>query len=101
MLGELSDRLDMEVEETNLTPYDCLNADEAFLTSTSPTIVPIKTINGVGFPYDVPGPVTLRLLKGWSDLVGVDIVEQAINHMGEEKDALMAAWNEKQAALGL
>ena len=102
VLGELSDRLDLEVEETNLTPYDCLNADEAFLTSTSPTIVPIKSINGVGFPYDVPGPVTLRLLKGWAELVGVDIVAQAIGHMeGEEKDELMAAWNEKQAALGL
>ena len=56
VLGELSDRLDMEVEETNLTPYDCLNADEAFLTSTSPTIVPIKTINGVGFRAGRPRP---------------------------------------------
>ena len=54
------------------------------------------------FPQDVPGPVTLRLLKGWADLVGVDIVAQAIDHMeGEEKEELSAAWNEKQAALGL
>ena len=102
VLGELAERLDMEVEEANLTPYDCLNADEAFLSSTSPTIVPIKSINGVGLGQDVPGPVTLRLLQGWADLVGVDIVAQAIGHMeGEEKDELMAAWNEKQAALGL
>ncbi len=101
VLGELSGRLDLEVEETNLTPYDCLNADEAFLTSTSPTIVPIRSINGVGFSCDAPGPVTVRLLKGWSELVGVDIVAQAIDHMGEEKGELMAAWNEKQAALGM
>ena len=101
VLGELAEPLGLEVEEADLTPYDCLNADEAFLTSTSPTIVPIKSINGVGFPHDPPGPVTVRLLKGWSDLVGVDIVAQAINHMGEEKDELMSAWNEKQAVLGL
>ncbi len=102
VLGVLSEQLDMEVEETSLTPYDCLTADEAFLTSTSPTIVPIKSINGVGLGKGVPGPITLRLLNGWTNLVGVDIVAQALNHMeGQEKEALWASWNEKQAALGL
>ena len=100
VLGELAGPLDLEVEEADLTPYDCLNADEAFLTSTSPTIVPIKSINGVRFPYDAPGPVTVRLLKGWSDLVGVDIVSQAIGHMGEEKDELMAAWKREAGGAG-
>ena len=55
VLGELAEPLDLEVEEADLTPYDCLNADEAFLTSTSPTIVPIKSINGVEVPVGRPG----------------------------------------------
>lgn len=101
-LGELAARLQVEVVEANLTPYDCYNADEAFLTSTSPTIVPIRSINGVAPRQGAPGNVTVRLLNAWADLVGVDIVGQALDHLeGERKDALSAAWRDRQARLGL
>ena len=101
-LKELAEQLKIEVLEANLTPYDCLNADEAFLASTSPTIVPIRSINGIALGDGAPGNVTLQLMKAWTDLVGVDIVRQAIDHMeGDEKTRLLAAWKDKQVGLAL
>lgn len=101
-LKELAERLKIELLEANLTPYDCLNADEAFLASTSPTIVPIRSINGVAVGNRVPGHVTLQLIKAWGDLVGVDIVRQALGHLeGEKKARMSAAWEDKQIAVGL
>jgi len=101
-LGELAAKLKIELLEANLTPYDCLNADEAFLASTSPTIVPIRSINGVNVGNGAPGNVTLQLMKAWADLVGVDIVRQAIGHMeGDEKARLLAVWEKKQVGLSL
>jgi branched-subunit amino acid aminotransferase/4-amino-4-deoxychorismate lyase len=46
-----------------------LHGDEAFLASTSPTILPVQSINGVRAMMDVPGPVTKRLIQAWSDMV--------------------------------
>lgn len=101
-LKELAEQLNLQVLEANLTPYDCLNADEAFLASTSPTIVPIRSINGIALGDGAPGNVTLQLMKAWADLVGVDIVHQAIGHMeGEEKARLLAVWEQKQIGLSL
>jgi branched-chain amino acid aminotransferase len=41
-LFSLAKELKIEFAEANLTPYDIYNAEEAFLASTSPTIVPVK-----------------------------------------------------------
>jgi len=101
-LKELSEHLQIELLEATLTPYDCLNADEAFLASTSPTIVPVRSINGVAIGKGAPGSVTLQLMRAWGDLVGVDIVRQAIGHMeGGEKTRLLAAWEKKQVGVSL
>lgn len=70
------------VEEANLTLYDAYNADEAFLTTTSPVILPIARINGLSVPGPLPGPITALLLRAWSSMVGVDIVKQALSHLG-------------------
>jgi len=87
------------VVEDDFTPYDVYNADEAFLASTSPTIVPVNSLNGVTVGRQVPGPLTLRLLKAWNHLVTLDIVAQALSHLdGREGEALSRAWAEKRAA---
>ena len=44
---ELAASLEIEIVEGNFTPYDAYNAEEAFLASTSPTILPVQSINGV------------------------------------------------------
>ena len=98
-LFELAAKLKIDVMEGNFTPYDAYNAEEAFLASTSPTILPVQSINGVCPTKDVPGPVTKRLIQAWSEMVGVDIVTQALNHLeAGERDRLLSAWRAKTAA---
>jgi branched-chain amino acid aminotransferase len=99
VIFDLARQLGVEVVEGNYTPYDLYTAEEAFLASTSPTIVPVKTINGVKIGKGVPGPVTLRLIGAWNQMVGVDIVDQALSHLDkEERDRLLSLWQSKKAA---
>lgn len=95
----IAKQLGIEVVEGNYTPYDLYNAQEAFLASTSPTFVPVKTINGVMISKGTPGPITLRLIAAWNKMVGIDIVDQALSHLDKnERDRLMALWQNKKAA---
>jgi branched-chain amino acid aminotransferase len=87
---DLARDMGIETVEGDFTPYDVYNADEAFTCSTSPTIVPVKSLNNVAFGA-MPGPLTLRLMKAWIALVGVDFVSQALSHLPDR---------EKQKALG-
>ena len=95
----IAKQLNIEVVEGNYTPYDLYNAQEAFLASTSPTFVPVKTINGVMISKGAPGPITLRLIAAWNKMVGIDIVDQALSHLDKpERDRLMNLWLNKKAA---
>ena len=96
---ELAKQLGVEAIEGNFTPFDLYNADEAFLASTSPTFIPIKTVNGTKISKVVPGPVTLRLIGAWNKMVGMDIVDQALSHLEKpERNRLMSLWQGKTAA---
>ncbi len=96
---DLASKLGIEVMDGNLTPYDAYNAEEAFLASTSPTIIPVQSINGVKPAKDIPGPVTKRLIQAWSEMVGVDIVAQALGHVDSgERQSLLNVWRGKVAA---
>jgi branched-chain amino acid aminotransferase len=95
----LAAKLGIRVMDGNLTPYDAYNAEEAFLASTSPTIVPVQSISGVKPTAEIPGPVTRRLLQAWSEMVGVDIVAQALSHLDAgERESLLEVWRLKMAA---
>ncbi len=69
------------VEEADLDLYDALNADEAFITSTSYCICPVRSFNGatVG-DGTMPGPITKRLIDAYVDLVGCDWYGQYLRH---------------------
>jgi branched-chain amino acid aminotransferase len=96
---DLAKQLGVEVGEGNYTPYDLYNAEEAFLASSSPTFVPVKTVNGVKIGKGAPGPVTLRLIGAWNRMVGMDIVDQALSHLDkDERDRLLSLWQNKRAA---
>ena len=79
---ELATGLNLPSEEKDLDLYDAYTADEAFLTSTSLCICPISSVNGslVG-DGSVPGPVTQRLMSAFSDLAGMDYVDQYLSHL--------------------
>jgi branched-chain amino acid aminotransferase len=95
----LAKEVKSELAEANLTPYDIYNSEEAFLASTSPTIVPIRKVNGVKIGAQVPGPLTMRLIHAWNRVVGIDIVNQALSHLDrEERERLTKLWKDKSAA---
>ena len=76
---ELARKLGIEVVECDMTLYDVYGADEAFWTTSSYCILPCSRVNHMPVKQ-VPGPITQRLLRAWSDEVGVDIVGQAMKY---------------------
>jgi branched-chain amino acid aminotransferase len=64
-LFDIGTEVGVEVREQVLRDADLLDADEAFLTSTTREAVPIVTVNGQKVGTGVPGPVTKTLLDGF------------------------------------
>ncbi|MEE2997004.1 MAG: aminotransferase class IV [Pseudomonadota bacterium] len=100
---ELADELGIEALESNFTPYDIYTADEAFVCSTTPVIMPVISLNASpignidehGHPAP-PGPTTLRLMSAFMERSGMDYVEQAISQMGDNEAGGMATmWEER------
>jgi branched-chain amino acid aminotransferase len=81
---ELSESLGIPVDEDDYTTYHVYLADEAFISSTRYCLLPVDTLNGYRLSNELPGPVTGRLLDAWRDMVGVDFVRQALDHLPAE-----------------
>ncbi len=75
----LSQELGLGWEETDLQPYDVLNADEAWLTTTPYCMAPCTRLNGAAIGHGRIGPVFEEVLGAWSNLVGVDIRKQIMH----------------------
>ncbi|MFZ1428662.1 MAG: aminotransferase class IV [Geminicoccaceae bacterium] len=74
---ELAAPLGIPCDETVLDLYDAYNADEAFLTSTSLCICPVRSINGSRIGSEqVFGTITHRLIEAYVRLVDCDFVAQ-------------------------
>jgi branched-chain amino acid aminotransferase len=74
---EIAAELGIPCRETDLDLYDAYAADEAFLTSTSLCLCPVRSVNGMQIGgEEVFGPVTSRLIQGYSALVDCDFVGQ-------------------------
>jgi branched-chain amino acid aminotransferase len=65
---EIAPRLGLTVGETNLTRYDMMAADEAFLTGTAAEIVPLASLDGRPIGAGQPGPLTLKLTEQFRKL---------------------------------
>ena len=74
---DVAANLRINCHERNLEAYDVATADEAFFTTTPFVLLPATRFNGLTIGSGAVGPVTRRLLEGWSKMVGVDIVAQA------------------------
>jgi branched-subunit amino acid aminotransferase/4-amino-4-deoxychorismate lyase len=64
--------------EEDLQLYDMYTADEAFFSSTSPCVLPVTKVDKRDVGEGRPGPIVQQILTAWSELVGVDIVDQAL-----------------------
>lgn len=84
---ELAAQLGIPAEEGDYPAYDVYIADEAFLTTSSYNILPVTRFNGspLGESGTVIGSITGRLVQAWNEMVGVDIVAQALSHLPEEE----------------
>ncbi len=99
VLFEIAAKMGIEVVEGDFTPYDVYTADEAFLTGTSGSMIPVRSLNGTRVGDALPGPLTMRLIEAWSDMVGLDYVAQGLAHLGDnEAKDLLAAWEKRLAA---
>ena len=96
VIFELAAALNIEVVEGNFTPYDVYNADEAFLSGTSGTISPVKSLNAIGVGEGLLGPITKQLIIAWNDMGGLDFVAQALRHLGDnEREPALAEWERR------
>lgn len=90
---DMAEGIGIPCDEGTYTTYDLYNADEAFITSSSPFILPIVSFNGLPIGTGEVGPMTLKLTSSCMDLVGVDFVTQAINHLSADTRApLIKQW---------
>ncbi len=78
-LREMAPELGLSWVEKDLQPYDAVNADEAWLTSTPYCLAPCTRINGTPIGDGRPGPLFGRVLETWSRRVGMDILAQIMH----------------------
>ncbi len=66
---ELLRRRQVVVQEMDLTRSDLYVADECFLTGTAAEVIPVTKIDGRPIGDGRPGPVTVRLIRDFRELV--------------------------------
>jgi len=79
---ELAEKLGVPTDEGVFTMFDLYVAEEAMLTASTFCLVPVVKVNGLALGDGTPGPIVGRLLQAWSELVGMDIVDQATKRAG-------------------
>jgi len=77
VLREIAAELGFDWQEAAITFDDLARADEALTSSTTCCLLPVTKFNDQPIGSGQPGPVFHELITAWSDLVGIDIVQQA------------------------
>jgi len=77
VVAELAGKLALPFVMRPLSVDELRTADEAMLASTSVCLLPIVECDASKIGDGKPGPVFRQLLDAWSELVGVDVAEQA------------------------
>ena len=72
----LCDELGIHWEENDIEPYDVYTADEAFMTGTPFSMLPVSSLNSISIGEGPMGKISSMLLERWGANVGVDIQQQ-------------------------
>ena len=80
MVFDLAKQLDIPLVQEDIQPYDIYTAEEVFFTTTSPCVLPVTKVDNRQIGDGLPGRITQQLLASWSESVGMDIVDQALNY---------------------
>jgi branched-chain amino acid aminotransferase len=83
VMNELCKKLNIEVIEKNIEPYDVYDADEAFITGTPFCMLPVTSLNHINIGDGKVGKIYTSLLKLWGSEKKIDIKKQ-IQHWDEE-----------------
>jgi branched-subunit amino acid aminotransferase/4-amino-4-deoxychorismate lyase len=78
VMTELADQLGIRMHHGDFRLEQVAAADEVLLCSTSPCVWSVVELNGQPVSNGTPGPLARQLLAAWSELVGLDIREQAL-----------------------
>lgn len=73
---ELCQELNIECVESDFGVYDVYTADEAFMTGTPFSILPVSSLNSVPIGQKPLGSITSSLIERWGANVGVDLIKQ-------------------------
>ncbi len=77
VIKRIAGELDLPFIHRDLTVDDVHSADEVMLTSTSPCVLPVTSVDAQSISGGKPGDTFHQLVAAWSALVGVDIAAQA------------------------
>ena len=77
VLLEIAAELEIPSTHRDLRPVDVAAADEVFLTSTSPCMLPVVRFEDQPIADGHPGPLFVACMAAWSERVSVDVIEQA------------------------
>ena len=83
---DLADSQGIAIDEDDYATGDVYESDEAFVSSTRYCMLPVASLNGLALGEELPGPLTRRLLDAWRSMVGVDFVQQALDHLPTQQD---------------
>jgi len=72
VLFELCETLDIPLVEKLFTMYDVAQADEFFITSSAICATPVASVDGFTPKFEVPGPITTRLIDAFAADTGYD-----------------------------
>ena len=76
VMDELCPQLGIPVIEKNFDSYDVYTADEAFMTGTPFSMLPVTSLNGNHIGTGKVGDVFMKILDRWSNNMNVNIVKQ-------------------------
>ncbi|MFK7819704.1 MAG: aminotransferase class IV [Planctomycetaceae bacterium] len=79
VVSELCSVLGLQYEERSLRPEEIESADELFVSSTPYGLLPVTKFEGTIVANGRPGPIFFELCNAWSELVGIDIIEQIVS----------------------
>ena len=83
---DLAEQLGIPTVQEDLQIYDAYNADEVFLSNATYCILPAGKIDNRPIGNAVPGPITSQLQSAWSEMVGLDFVDQALSYKNRKNN---------------
>ncbi|MCP4175605.1 MAG: hypothetical protein GY758_33070 [Fuerstiella sp.] len=77
VVQSLAEQEGIDFVRRDISIDDLRAADEVFLSSTSPCLLPVTAVDDSRIGSGVPGQIFQQLMDAWSDRAGIDIVAQA------------------------